>query len=557
MKLFNYFTLFVAIILSICAAYYSIIGLAAIFAAAVIPIIIMGTVLELAKVTGAVWLHINWHQAKNWIKIYMVFAVLALMLITSMGIFGFLSRAHIQQTAETGSGFAQIERIESEIARQEETIRRAEIALDQLQDGTAGAGGAIQIQIDREQERLDQTIQRLRPDLEQAQARLESIVDDRNRETFAISQEIDQIQAQLSELESALQAGENERVQTIVGVTADGVIGPQTRSAIENYESSRQTRLSELQSRLQNINESYSDRIALAEQQVQEARSIIREQTQSAENVIQQLRDQIGTTSRDDLEIAIDRESDRISLAQSRIEELLDEQFAIQARIRSLEAEVGPIRYVAELIYGEQPDQATLERAVRWMIILIVSVFDPLAIALILAATNGIMTHSRREQTEPKETTVPVNLVIPEPETPKESSVKQNRPTKKESYSETDMVPSSLKKRNNTPEEVKAKSNFDFKEAGSTTFGTTWPAHPVKGDLFLKVDVMPNKLYRWSGRTWQEIDKVHVDDNLVEDNTYIDYLIKELRKGRADWNKLTKKEQEQVTARIKDLDDAQ
>ena len=87
-----------ALAISAVAIYYSVVGLVAIFAAAAVPIMIMGGTLEIAKLVTAVWLHKYWHQAKWWLKYYLVGAVVVLMFITSMGIFGFLSKAHIEQT---------------------------------------------------------------------------------------------------------------------------------------------------------------------------------------------------------------------------------------------------------------------------------------------------------------------------------------------------------------------------------------------------------------------------------------------------------------------------
>jgi hypothetical protein len=88
MRFFGIWTIFAALSISIVAAYYSIVGLVAIFAAAAIPIIIMGTVLEVGKLTSAVWLHLFWHKAPLLIKSYLTIAVVLLMFITSMGIFG-------------------------------------------------------------------------------------------------------------------------------------------------------------------------------------------------------------------------------------------------------------------------------------------------------------------------------------------------------------------------------------------------------------------------------------------------------------------------------------
>src|SRR6056300_1930504 len=118
MKIFGYWTLAIALVISVVAAYYSIIGLTAIFAAAIIPIIIMGSALEVAKVTTAVWLHRYWHVAPFLMKFYLTIATVVLMFITSMGIFGFLSKAHIEQTSASEESIARVESIESEIIRQ-------------------------------------------------------------------------------------------------------------------------------------------------------------------------------------------------------------------------------------------------------------------------------------------------------------------------------------------------------------------------------------------------------------------------------------------------------
>ena len=128
--IFGILVMFTALTISAVAIYYSVAGLAAIFAAAVIPIIIMGGVLEVAKLVTAVWLHKYWTQAKWWLKYYLTTAVIILMFITSMGIFGFLSKAHIEQTSAGVESVAQVERLITEIGRQEEIIVRAETKIN-------------------------------------------------------------------------------------------------------------------------------------------------------------------------------------------------------------------------------------------------------------------------------------------------------------------------------------------------------------------------------------------------------------------------------------------
>src|SRR5210317_2349104 len=118
--------LITALTISGVAIYYSVAGLVAIFAAAAVPIMIMGGALEIAKLVTAVWLHRYWRQTVWWLKTYLTVAVVVLMFITSMGIFGFLSKAHIEQTSAGQESVAQVERIDGEIKRLEDIIDRAE-----------------------------------------------------------------------------------------------------------------------------------------------------------------------------------------------------------------------------------------------------------------------------------------------------------------------------------------------------------------------------------------------------------------------------------------------
>ena len=158
-----------ALTISAVAIYYSVAGLAAIFAAAVIPIIIMGVSLEVGKLVTAVWLHRHWKQATWWLKTYLSVAVIVLMFITSMGIFGYLSKAHIEQTSAGEESIAQVERIESEIKRNEEIIVRAENQIKKLETTGTGNDANIQAQIDKEQERIDNAYKRIQPAIDEQQ----------------------------------------------------------------------------------------------------------------------------------------------------------------------------------------------------------------------------------------------------------------------------------------------------------------------------------------------------------------------------------------------------
>ena len=114
---FGIFVLLTALSISAVAAYYSIIGLMAIFAAAAVPIAIMGVVLEIGKLVTASWLYQFWARIPKFLKYYLTIAVVVLMFITSMGIFGFLSKAHVEQTSNTTQAEAKVERIDEKINR--------------------------------------------------------------------------------------------------------------------------------------------------------------------------------------------------------------------------------------------------------------------------------------------------------------------------------------------------------------------------------------------------------------------------------------------------------
>ena len=239
-----YLLLLTGLTISAVAIYYSVVGLTAIFSAAAIPIIIMGSALEVGKLVCASWLKANWERVPRFMKYYMTIAVVVLMLITSMGIFGFLSKAHNDQTLVSGD-------VGSKIAIYDEKIKTAK----------------------------------------------ENIEADRK---------------QLKQMDEA--------VDQIMGRSTDEK-GADKANAVRKSQQ--------------------RDRIALAKD---------------------------------------------IETQQKLIASLNDEAAPIRAEVRKVEAEVGPIKYIAAFIYGTAPDESMLERAVTWIIILIVIVFDPLAVIMLLAA---------------------------------------------------------------------------------------------------------------------------------------------------------------------------
>lgn len=249
--MFTWITLATALTLSGIAAFYSIVGLTTIFAGAYWPIVIMGSVLEVAKVVATSWVYRNWFKTNTTIKYYLTAAVGVLMLITSMGIFGFLSKAHTTQAIAGGDNTLQIQQLDQKIQRQQGRINDAQLVLSQLD-------AAVQVLIDSNRIRGSQGSIAVRESQKAERAELTNLIDDANEQ-------------------------------------------------ISNFQ------------------------------------------------------------------------SQKLKLNQ---EQLI------------IEAEVGPIKYIAEMFYTES-SQENLNKAVRAAIILIVIVFDPLAIALLIAANSSMPTVQR------------------------------------------------------------------------------------------------------------------------------------------------------------------
>ena len=184
--LFGILLLLVALAISAVGVFYSISGLTAIFAGAAVPIIIMGAALELGKISAILWIHKYWKRASLQFKLYLIPAVLVLMLITSMGIYGFLAKAHLSQTAPAGDAAAQVQIIDERIATERGNIEADKKAVAQLDaqvdqmlgrtDDANGAAKAIQIRRSQAKER-----KALQDEITESQKKIVSFQDERAR----------------------------------------------------------------------------------------------------------------------------------------------------------------------------------------------------------------------------------------------------------------------------------------------------------------------------------------------------------------------------------------
>jgi len=479
--IFGFSILATALLLSIVAAYYSVAGLTAIFSAATIPVIIMGGSLELGKIVATVWLHNNWKRAGWAFKAYLIPAVAFLMLLTSMGIFGYLSKAHSDQSLVSGDSM-------SKVAIYDEKIKTA-------------------------------------------------------RENIDVNRKA------LKQMDEAV----------------DQVMGRST-------------------------SETGADKsVALRRAQQKERGRLLVE----------------------------------IQAEQKTITSLNEARAPLAAEFRKIEAEVGPIKYIAALVYGDNPDANVLEKAVRLVIIMIVLVFDPLALTLILAANkqfewarqgrggfvhdepayppdDGPLTNEQIDQI--KETVTkdpsPPGWMFDKPEksifeqhpyllkpfvsfsTPPMPAPKEDEPIGKTvfvnmpSFTETEepeldeygtpeeKAAMQRWKALNPGETLKGQRNMlergvitelpwmqYLKPAPNSSFGNTFPVAPTRGDSFVRTDVAPNQLFKFNGNRWILVDKAAAD-NYTYDIAYIDHLIDQINNGSYDIDLLSASEQEQVAQRL-------
>ena len=465
-------TLITALCISAVAIYYSVAGLVAIFAAAAVPIMIMGGVLEIGKLVTAVWLHKYWKQATWWLKSYLSVAVIVLMFITSMGIFGFLSKAHIEQTSASEESIARVETIQNEIDRQLGIVGRAENRIRALESSETGADANIQAQIDKEQERIDLAFERIQPAIEQQNKIITDARASDNTRTKPYEDQLASITAEILRLESSakeyetkienldadssgvepllaqiaaleeeiirvtnqLQSKENEQIragQAIIGVTSDGLFGGNTRTALAKWVQGQRDRITQIQGevaqvrkdatstvdaertrladvvkdirtvqipalkdreltmlgKIDEVRQTESPSIATAREEIQRLRESAESQVAQSQILIQRLQLQIGDKDNQaEVQKNIDEQLERVRTASSEIEILTEERIELESEYRKLEAEVGPIKYIAEFVYGESANNTMLEEAVRWVIVIIIFVFDPLAVLLLIAA---------------------------------------------------------------------------------------------------------------------------------------------------------------------------
>ena len=616
-------TLITALTISGVAIFYSVSGLAAIFSAAVIPIIIMGGVLEVSKLVTAVWLHRYWGIATWWLKTYLSIAVLVLMLITSIGIFGFLSKAHDTASGNATEAIATVTRIDGQIAREE---NRIEILENRITGTSSGTGFDVTSSITQQETIRDGSWDRVQDDIDYAQG------------------QIDRLRDQLAVLDRAVNDLRNRGVE-VIETDAGGTFRRAETETID-YVAQADTLYEQQKEQRDSIDEDIDDQQSNIDSYRLQAQNTIN----SANAEINRLRQQSTSSQDDDLD-QIDEWNLQIDGIYNTIDGLKDEKFESEQTVRLVESEVGPIRYIAEFFTGtEDADANLLESAVSWLIMVIIFVFDPLAVLLLIASQYTFEQRKKEnpslEKPEPPEDpdpqplggfegfdTVPFGMddniekdyelmkedidstelesgfdftkiqpsidevrnafneweesqklldaasveknqvvePVPEPISKDPTFLRQIEETKqafKEYYGDNpqdtpdisqgvtyqkvedseylvgpdgSIHQNALKMAH--PELFLAKDS-EGRQA-STNFGTIFPSIAMKGDIFVRVDQMPNRVYKFEGKSWIEIDKA-TTDSYTFDEEYIEYIISQIKSGEYDIDLLSDSERIQV-----------
>tara|TARA_R110001599_G_scaffold103857_4_gene264204 strand:- start:20 stop:2047 length:2028 start_codon:yes stop_codon:yes gene_type:complete len=344
--IFAIITLISALSISIIAAYFSIIGLATIFPGSMYAVIAMGSVLEIGKIIASIWLHKNWKSAPKLIKFYLFSAILILMGITSMGIFGFLSKSHIEheQTAEKSK--ALVTQVENKIERQREYIQRQKDLISKKEEKSENLGGKTSENIKLEQEKISQLTNQLDRDINIDNEILKSL----NNKLSILDKDLNDLKNKSGGLFSSKKKDIESKI---------------------------------LEQKIER--ENIAKKIKTAEDNISKQRAETSEIISSIRKRIQEYQS-LGFEDPGDAESKVELFNMNISKALDEIDALEQEKFNYSDGTRQLEAEVGPIKYVAEFISDITGSSFDISKAVRVVILILIFVFDPLAILLVLAA---------------------------------------------------------------------------------------------------------------------------------------------------------------------------
>ena len=458
-------TFITALTISGVAIFYSILGLAAIFAASKIPIMVMGSVLEVGKLVTASWLYHNWRIAPLLLKAYLTLAVVVIMFITSMGIFGFLSKAHVEQTSLETGVLSQIETFDEKILRSENKITRwyneieslnrqgntedTSVRVDELitveqgnlndlftrisnektvlneQSGLIIANlqsqlGVMYDRLANEKKDFNANVDKLKKDIKDT-ANSEIIllketakaqIDLQNDRLAQAQERKDEDIAQINHQREKRIISKKEHKEGVTKINTNEVaVATKVQRGIFNINTKLTEDINAISSQMKtdlnavvttnDVDTRYAPQVKDTQAQIKEEQTSLatklnrvdekyQSQVSSINTRIEELRTQ-STEKTENIDVRVSELEILIDTEQVKVDGFTDEKIIIETRYRKLEADVGPVKYIAEFIFNQdEVDKNLLERAVRWVIITIIFVFDPLAVLLLIAANFSL-----------------------------------------------------------------------------------------------------------------------------------------------------------------------
>ena len=356
-------TLLSALSISGVAIFYSVIGLATIFPGAFVPVVIMGGVLEVGKLITASWLYRNWKFTPFMLKTYLTTAVIILSLITSMGIFGFLSKAHLEQNLASDTLIQRIQILEDKIESEKMSIERQTLIINRAEKAisrdTGTASGDIEVQ--------------------------QSIIADANEKLKT-----------LLTVETNTVRDLNDRLKVLDKNVSD--ILTSNKSFFNEEKAAADLKASQKEER-----EQIAVDVKEAQKRIAELKADHKVEIAKAQEIIASMRsgsqDNKGQFTKE-----IETAETKIFTSQGNIDLYIVEKQPLEKEMLTLEAEIGPVKYIAALaVDWGITDQVETSKAVRWVILLLIVVFDPLAVLLLIAANQSLMRRFPPEPPKPQE----------------------------------------------------------------------------------------------------------------------------------------------------------
>jgi len=378
-------TLLSALSISGVAIFYSVIGLATIFPGAFVPVVIMGGVLEVGKLITASWLYRNWKFTPFMLKTYLTTAVIILSLITSMGIFGFLSKAHLEQNLASDTLIQRIQILEDKIESEKMSIERQTLVISRAEKAISRDSGTADGDIGVQQSIIADANEKLKTLLAV--------------ETNTIRDLNDRLNTTVKDL--------NDRIKTLDKNVSDVLTSNKSffneEKAAADLKASQKEERKQIANKIAEAEKTIAIKIAEAEKRIAELKADHKQEIAKAQEIIANMRSG-SQDNKGEFTKEIEKAEKKIFDSQGNIDLYIVEKQPLEKEMLTLEAEIGPVKYIAALaVDWGITDQVETSKAVRWVILLLIVVFDPLAVLLLIAANQSLMRRFPPEAPKPQE----------------------------------------------------------------------------------------------------------------------------------------------------------